>query len=265
MSLAYVVDDLFLGHRPPRHHPERPERLEAVRDALAEAHIADRALRLPTRPAREEELGGVHTPAYVAELSRVMPGASGMLDEDTFFSPGSWEAVLAAAGAAVRSGAGLGRGAGAARPRRRPPAGTPRRARPGHGVLPVQQRGGGRGRRARRRLRPRGDRRLGRAPRKRDPGGLLARSDGAVLLDTPVSLLPGLRRLRRDRRRGGGGRHGQRAAARGIGRRRVRGRLRRGDRARAAPLPPRSGAGLGGVRRVRRRSAREHARQRRRL
>jgi acetoin utilization deacetylase AcuC-like enzyme len=101
MQVGFVIDDLFLGHEPPSDHPERPERLRAIGTALAEHGLASRGTRLPTRAATDEELGRVHEAATLAELERHLPGRRGWLDEDTYFSPGSWKAALAAAGAAV--------------------------------------------------------------------------------------------------------------------------------------------------------------------
>lgn len=107
MQVGVVMDELFLGHQPPASapalgsHPERPERLRAVADALAAAGLATRATRLSTRAAREEELGLVHTAGAIADLARIVPGQTGWLDDDTYYSPGSWAAALAAAGAAV--------------------------------------------------------------------------------------------------------------------------------------------------------------------
>ncbi|WP_428266031.1 histone deacetylase family protein [Haliangium sp.] len=101
MSLAYVVDDVFAEHRPPIGHPERPERIAAVRAAVAAAGLEARGQRLPTRAAGEDEIGRVHQPAYVDELIRLVPGHSGQLDADTFFSPGTWDATLKAAGAVI--------------------------------------------------------------------------------------------------------------------------------------------------------------------
>ncbi|RMH45366.1 MAG: histone deacetylase [Deltaproteobacteria bacterium] len=101
MSVVYVLDEVFFRHRPPGPHPERPERLAAVRDALRAAGAEERARRLPVREARQEELERVHAPAYVAELERTVPGHSGWLDGDTYYGPESWRAALAAAAAAV--------------------------------------------------------------------------------------------------------------------------------------------------------------------
>src|SRR5215468_10505847 len=101
MKVGYVIDDVFLGHRAPGAHPERPERLVAVGRALKDAGAPERAERIAARPAKEEELGSIHTSSYISDLVREVPGRSGFLDADTFFSPGSWEAALAAAGSAI--------------------------------------------------------------------------------------------------------------------------------------------------------------------
>ncbi|ACY16548.1 histone deacetylase [Haliangium ochraceum] len=101
MAIGYVLDDVFTEHRPPGSHPERPERIGAVRDALRAAHLRERATLLPVREASEDELGRVHHAGYLSDLTRTVPGQSGWLDGDTYFSPGTWEAVLKAAGAVV--------------------------------------------------------------------------------------------------------------------------------------------------------------------
>jgi acetoin utilization deacetylase AcuC-like enzyme len=101
MAVAYVLDEVFAGHVPPGRHPERPERFAAARDALRDAGLAARGLALPCRPATSDELLAVHTPGYLAELERALPGKAGWLDPDTYFCEGTWPAALAAAGAAV--------------------------------------------------------------------------------------------------------------------------------------------------------------------
>ncbi len=98
MSLGYVLDDLFVQHRAPSGHPERPARFEAIRDALVGAGITERGSLVPLRAATDAELARVHGGAYLTELTRVVPGNTGWLDPDTYYSPRSWEAALAAAG-----------------------------------------------------------------------------------------------------------------------------------------------------------------------
>ena len=99
--VATIVDDLFsdpaLGHRPLSAHPERPERAAAVARVLGEVD----ALRLPARPATMDELARVHTAGYLGELERTLPGRAGWIDADTYHSERSWDAALAAAGAAT--------------------------------------------------------------------------------------------------------------------------------------------------------------------
>jgi acetoin utilization deacetylase AcuC-like enzyme len=96
--LGYVLDDIFVQHRAPSGHPERPERAQAVRDALVAAGIANRGKHVDIRPATDDELVRVHAAGYLEELARALPGHTGWLDADTYYSPRSWDAARAAAG-----------------------------------------------------------------------------------------------------------------------------------------------------------------------
>jgi acetoin utilization deacetylase AcuC-like enzyme len=96
--LGYVLDEVFIHHRAPAGHPERGARFEAVVQALREAHLESRGRRVPVRRASDEELLRAHSPRHLEELIREVPGKSGWLDPDTYFSPGTWDAALAAAG-----------------------------------------------------------------------------------------------------------------------------------------------------------------------
>ena len=100
MTLGYVLDDIFVQHRAPSGHPERPARAEAVRDALLAANIATRGTHVATRAATDEELARVHAGGFLSELEKTVPGKSGWIDPDTYFSPGTWAAARAAAGSA---------------------------------------------------------------------------------------------------------------------------------------------------------------------
>jgi acetoin utilization deacetylase AcuC-like enzyme len=119
--LGYVLDEVFVHHRAPLGHPERPARAEAVRDALVAAGVRDRGTLIAPRPVTDEELARVHAGAYLDELTREVPGKSGWLDADTYFSEGTWEAATKAAGGvsdlALRVLSGeLGRGLAVVRP-----------------------------------------------------------------------------------------------------------------------------------------------------
>ncbi len=88
------------AHIPGPGHPERPLRLRAVMDALADAGLTSqlRSARLAERPALER----VHSQAYVERIFAASP-RSGMraLDPDTTMSAGSLTAALRAAGAVI--------------------------------------------------------------------------------------------------------------------------------------------------------------------
>ncbi len=91
-------------------HPERPERLAAVLDALEDADLdLDRRL---AEPASEEALLRVHPRAYLDRLEALSPLSGRIrLDPDTLMSKGSLGAARLAAGAAVAAALGVGRGA----------------------------------------------------------------------------------------------------------------------------------------------------------
>lgn len=94
-----------LGHRNGPGHPERPERLEAIRRMLSESFP-----QWPIqsgRDARREELALVHEPVHIDRLEGLREGPQRMLDPDTGFGPGSFEAALRGAGMAVDAALGL--------------------------------------------------------------------------------------------------------------------------------------------------------------
>ena len=99
--LGYVLDEVFVQHRAPLGHPEREARAEAVRDALLAAGVRERGRLIAPRGATDDELARVHHAGYLDDLIRVVPGRTGLLDADTYYSPGTWEAALAAAGSAA--------------------------------------------------------------------------------------------------------------------------------------------------------------------
>jgi acetoin utilization deacetylase AcuC-like enzyme len=106
MSPVLLADDaLFLEHVAPPEHPERAERLLAVRQGLIKAVPAGTAddaayMRLVAQDATDEELSRVHDPTYLERLGH-LAGRSGYLDSDTFLSPCSVAAARRAAGSTI--------------------------------------------------------------------------------------------------------------------------------------------------------------------
>lgn len=94
-----LYDDTFLAHDPPADQAESPWRFSTLRRTLLPALPLGVRLSAPTRPATLEELQAVHEPGYLARLL-ALRGRGGVLDEE-LLSPGSVDAALLAAGAAV--------------------------------------------------------------------------------------------------------------------------------------------------------------------
>lgn len=92
-----------LLHVPPRPHPEKPERLQAVREALERAELWDRLPREEPEPAGSELLELVHPRGYLDQVRRASRPPGVWLDPDTYAVEGTWRAVAAASGAAVRA------------------------------------------------------------------------------------------------------------------------------------------------------------------
>ena len=95
--MILYADTTFEGHAVPPGHPERPERMRAIREVLAD-------LRLDRRGAPEAtdaQLLACHTQDHLNRLAAAVPPEGiAALDADTWISPGSLGAARRAAGAA---------------------------------------------------------------------------------------------------------------------------------------------------------------------
>jgi acetoin utilization deacetylase AcuC-like enzyme len=97
-----LYDDIYLRHLSGNTgHPERPERLIFIRDALEKAGLTQTLYPIHPRRVTEEELELVHKPSYVALVRRELSNLQGVRElstGDTLVSPGSLEAAEFAAG-----------------------------------------------------------------------------------------------------------------------------------------------------------------------
>ncbi len=106
MTLAFYSHADCRAHFMGRGHPECPERLDAISDHLIATGLID-ALDLREPPlADEAQLARAHAALHVRELRAAMEplrqsGEHCQIDPDTSAGPGSWQAALRAAGAAV--------------------------------------------------------------------------------------------------------------------------------------------------------------------
>ena len=101
MTTALITHPACLLHELPRGHPERPERLKYVLDALA-GDAFGALLRKTTPKAGEDAIARVHSRDFIREILDSIPESGfAQLDSDTIASPGTGEAILRAAGAVV--------------------------------------------------------------------------------------------------------------------------------------------------------------------
>jgi acetoin utilization deacetylase AcuC-like enzyme len=99
MTTGLFTHSACLYHELPLGHPESPDRLRSVLEALENVEPLSRH---EARRATVDEIARVHKRAYVEALLNAIPKEGfGRLDADTGVSPGSGEAALRAAGALV--------------------------------------------------------------------------------------------------------------------------------------------------------------------
>ncbi len=98
MATLFLTHDAGLAHITPPGHPERVDRLVAIRAALSAPEFAG-LIRREAPEAREDDILRCHPRSY---LDRIRAGAPAegwaQLDGDTFMSPGSLAAAMRAAG-----------------------------------------------------------------------------------------------------------------------------------------------------------------------
>ncbi len=103
MSTLLISHPACLNHLTPLGHPERPDRLRAVEEALADERFQLLA-REQAPMAPQEIIALVHPMDYIEAIRNASPSeGEGMvrLDADTSMSPGSFEAALRGAGGAM--------------------------------------------------------------------------------------------------------------------------------------------------------------------
>ena len=99
---ALSADPICREHLIGRPHPERPERFDAVIDALRRAGSLDKMVHLEPRSATEEELLLCHTPWYLQTARHdIEAGYRHLSTGDTDVDGRTWEVAVRAAGASL--------------------------------------------------------------------------------------------------------------------------------------------------------------------
>src|ERR1700675_1604325 len=101
MSTLLISHPACLEHLTPAGHPERPDRLRAIEQAL-EAEKFQQLAREQAPMAPVETIALCHLMVYIVEIREASP-KEGMvrLDADTSMSPGTFEAALRGGGGAA--------------------------------------------------------------------------------------------------------------------------------------------------------------------
>ena len=101
MNYGIVLDSTFARHQTPAGHPERPQRIEAILEAVQGWTPAGQVVQIAPLPAQEEWLMAVHTHEHWQRVQDTSGQAVSQLDPDTYTGPDSFETATLAAGSAV--------------------------------------------------------------------------------------------------------------------------------------------------------------------
>jgi acetoin utilization deacetylase AcuC-like enzyme len=106
-----VLDPRFEDHVTGPGHPERPERLARVRDALERSGLAARCEVVPPDPADDALLGRIHDAAHIRRVEEACRNDAGIVDSmDTAVCADSTAVARLAAGSIVALCRGVARG-----------------------------------------------------------------------------------------------------------------------------------------------------------
>jgi acetoin utilization deacetylase AcuC-like enzyme len=100
-KVGVVFDPVYLKHDPGPMHPESPQRLIAVQEAIKALDFP--IAGIPARPAGRDELALVHKEKYIDHILNMKVTGLTYLDPDTALSPYSQEAALKAAGGVIEA------------------------------------------------------------------------------------------------------------------------------------------------------------------
>ena len=102
--LQVIYSDEFLDHKTGIYHPEKPERLTAIVNALKAANFAEEITwKIPTpvtsKPSLMSWIENVHSTTYINKVKDIAADGGGYLDGDTPISPRSYDVALLAVSA----------------------------------------------------------------------------------------------------------------------------------------------------------------------
>ena len=98
-----VYGEVYLQHDTGPQHPERPQRLTAIIEALEAAGLLDKLLRIEPVPAERKVLEFCHKSSYIDEFERAVVNAEPFLNTpDCILSPATFVVALCAVGGVLK-------------------------------------------------------------------------------------------------------------------------------------------------------------------
>jgi acetoin utilization deacetylase AcuC-like enzyme len=102
MSTAYLFDPIFMKHKTGYGHPERPERLAAINDAVMAAPYYPDLLKIKPSLPDVRYIEMIHSPSYIQRVRKEITGGSQYLDSmDTAVCTDSYDIALLAVGGSL--------------------------------------------------------------------------------------------------------------------------------------------------------------------
>lgn len=109
--VGLVYDDRFKLHLTGPGHPERPQRMDAIRAGLEWAGLLTSCERVPATPVELETLSAVHHPLYIERVRKACEDGEPFIDtRDSMICTQSYDVALLAAGGTVNAARAIGRG-----------------------------------------------------------------------------------------------------------------------------------------------------------
>src|SRR5207245_9503639 len=99
MTTAFVTHPDYLKHDAGPGHPERPQRVAAISEAVDRSPLAETLERVRPEPVDEEQLAAVHVREYVQHVRDVAAHGGGGLKAAMFVWPESYKLGSLCAGA----------------------------------------------------------------------------------------------------------------------------------------------------------------------
>jgi acetoin utilization deacetylase AcuC-like enzyme len=102
MSTAYLYDPLFMKHRTGNGHPERPERLAAINDAVMGTPYYPQLIKIRPSLPEMRYIEMIHSPSYIQRVMKeIMSGVQFLDSMDTGVCQESFDIALQAVGGSL--------------------------------------------------------------------------------------------------------------------------------------------------------------------